>query len=115
MFQTPISAPTISRIKMADMASEMPLTISSPSFSQVWPFLCATTAPTTALISSATCSGPVAASIPKITIESVSSTIMNPKGIMASNIEGGRMVGTCSDFICATVSLSYQRLEIERG
>ena len=30
---------------MADMASEMPLTISSPSFSQVWPFLCATTAP----------------------------------------------------------------------
>ena len=54
---------------MALMASEMPLTISSPSLSQEWPFLCATTAATTALISSATCSGPVAASIPNSTID----------------------------------------------
>ena len=68
MFHVPISAPTARRMKIAPIAEVTPPMAASRSLAAVYPFLNATSPATIALVSSATCSGPFAASMPNSTI-----------------------------------------------
>ena len=69
----------------------------------MYPFLNATSPATIALVNSATCSGPFAASIPNSTIVSVSSTISTTTGMSASRNDGGRGPDTVSPEVSSIV------------
>ncbi len=103
MFHVPISAPTASRMKIAPIAEVTPPMAASRSAAAVWPFLNATSPATIALVSNATCSGPLAASIPNSTIVSVSSAISTSTGMSASRNDGGRGPDTFSSEVTSIV------------
>src|SRR5207244_4342935 len=67
-FQAPIRAPTASRMNTAPSADVTPPITASRTEASVYPFLNATRPAKTALTISAICSGPSAASVPKVTI-----------------------------------------------
>src|SRR3954451_259217 len=90
MFQVPISAPTASRMKMAPTAEVTPPTAASATPATVKPFLKAIRLANAALSSSATCSGPSVAPMPKSTIVVASSEIRTTMGSSASSSVGAR-------------------------
>ena len=92
MFQAPMRAPTASRMKTALMAEVMPPTAASRTLAVEWPFLNATSAATTALVKSATWSGPPVASVPNRAMVSAMRKMSAMTGISASSRLGSRGV-----------------------
>ena len=92
MFQVPIRAPTASRMKTALIAEVMPPTAASRTLAVEWPFLNATRAATTALVKSATWSGPPVASVPNRAMVSAMRKISATTGMSASSRLGSRGV-----------------------